>query len=52
VVEILHPRADRETRTPDEVARYSVWKRFRRQLYLKARAHLIDAGVQLFGMYG
>jgi len=46
------PLADLETRTPEEVARYSTWKRFRRRLYLKARAHLIDAGVQLFGMYG
>ena len=46
------PRSDLETRTPEEVARYSTWKRFRRRLYLKARAHLIDAGMQLFGMYG
>jgi hypothetical protein len=44
--------ADLETRTPEEVARYSSGQRFRRRLYLKARAHLIDAGMQLFGMYG
>ncbi len=46
------PLADLETRPPDEVARYSLWQRVRRRLYLKARAHLIDAGMQLFGMYG
>lgn len=46
------PLADRETRSPEEVAQYSLGKRFRRWLYLKTRAHLIDAGVQLFGMYG
>jgi len=46
------PLADLETRTPEEVARYSSGQRFRRRLYLKARAHLIDAGMQLFGMYG
>lgn len=46
------PLADQETRTPEEVARYSLGKRLRRRLYLKARAHLIDAGVQLFGMVG
>jgi radical SAM superfamily enzyme YgiQ (UPF0313 family) len=44
--------ADLETRPPEDVARYSVWQRIRRRLYLKARAHVIDAGVQLFGMYG
>jgi radical SAM superfamily enzyme YgiQ (UPF0313 family) len=46
------PLADRDTRTPEQVARYSPWERFRRRIYLKSRAHLIDAGVQLFGMYG
>jgi len=46
------PFADLETRPPDEVARYSLGQRIRRRLYLKARAHVIDAGLQLFGMYG
>ena len=46
------PLADLETRPAEEVAPYSAWKRFRRRLYLKARAHVIDAGMQLFGMYG
>jgi radical SAM superfamily enzyme YgiQ (UPF0313 family) len=46
------PSADLETRPAEEVARYSTWQRFRRRLYLKARAHVIDAGMQLFGMYG
>jgi radical SAM superfamily enzyme YgiQ (UPF0313 family) len=44
--------ADLETRPPEDVASYSAWQRIRRRLYLKARAHIIDAGVQLFGMYG
>ena len=46
------PFADLETRPPEDVAPYSAWKRIRRRLYLKARAHVIDAGIQLFGMYG
>ncbi|MBM4089332.1 MAG: radical SAM protein [Planctomycetes bacterium] len=45
------PGSDRETRPPEEVALYSRWQRVRRRVYLKARAHLIDAGIQLFGMY-
>jgi hypothetical protein len=44
--------ADAETRPPEEVRRYSRWKRFRRRMYLKARARLIDVGVQALGMYG
>jgi hypothetical protein len=46
------PFADAETRPPEEVRRYSRWKKARRWMYLKARARLIDAGVQAFGMYG
>jgi len=46
------PFADAELRTPEEVQRKSRWARLRRRIFLKARAHLIDAGIQLFGMYG
>jgi radical SAM superfamily enzyme YgiQ (UPF0313 family) len=46
------PFADAETRTPADVQGYSRWTSFRRSIYLKARAHLIDAGIQVFGMYG
>jgi radical SAM superfamily enzyme YgiQ (UPF0313 family) len=46
------PFADAETRPPEEIQRYSRWKRFRRWTYRKLRAHLIDAGAQLFGMCG
>ncbi|MHC4398218.1 MAG: B12-binding domain-containing radical SAM protein [Planctomycetota bacterium] len=46
------PFADAETRPPEEVQRYSRWKRLRRRMFLKVRSHLVDAGVQLFGMYG
>ncbi len=44
--------ADAETRPPEEVRAYSRWKKVRRWVYRKARARLIDAGVQAFGMYG
>jgi len=46
------PFADAETRPPEEVRHYSRWKTARRWVYRKARARLIDAGVQAFGMYG
>ena len=46
------PLADAETRPTEQVGRYSRWRRLRRRVYLKARARLIDAGVQAFGMYG
>ncbi len=46
------PLAATETRTPEEVQRYSRWARLRRRIYLKTRAHLIDAGIQLLGMVG
>lgn len=46
------PFADAETRPPEEVRHYSRWKKARRWVYRKARARLIDSGVQAFGMYG
>jgi len=46
------PFADAETRPADEVCGLPRWKKARRWVYRKARARLIDAGVQLFGMYG
>ncbi len=46
------PLADAETRPPAEVQRYSRWKKARRWIFRKARARLLDAGVQAFGMYG
>jgi hypothetical protein len=46
------PLADAELRPPEEVLQYSRWKRARRWVYRKARAHLTDAGVQALGMYG
>jgi hypothetical protein len=46
------PLADAETRPATEVRKYSRWKNLRRRVYLKLRSHLVDAGVQLFGMSG
>jgi len=46
------PFADAETRPADEIQQYSRWKKFRRWVYRKLRVHLMDAGVQLFGMCG
>lgn len=46
------PLADADTRPAEETAHYSVWKRFRRRVYLKTRAHLADAAMQLLGMCG
>lgn len=46
------PFADAETRPAAEIQRYSAWKKFRRWVYRKVRAHLIDAGAQLIGMCG
>lgn len=46
------PLADAETRPAEEVARYSTFKRLRRKVYLKFRAHITDAGIQLLGMMG
>lgn len=41
-----------ENRPDDEVAQFSVAKKMRRRAYLKLRAHLIDAAMQIFGMLG
>ncbi len=41
-----------DTRPLEETRKYSFSRRIRRRMYLAARAHLVDAGVQLFGMYG
>jgi hypothetical protein len=46
------PLADGETRPADEVARYSALGKLQRKLFLKARAHFLDAGVQVLGMCG
>lgn len=46
------PFADAETRPPEETARHSLVKRLQRRLYLKFRAHITDAGIQLLGMTG
>lgn len=46
------PLAAEDTRPAAETAHYSRWRRWRRRAYLKTRAHLMDAAVQLFGMYG
>lgn len=46
------PLADAETRTLDQVQQYSPATRVKRRLYLKARAHLIDAAIQAVGMLG
>ena len=46
------PLADAESRPPEEMQHHSRWKKLRRRMYLIARARLIDAAVQAFGMYG
>jgi radical SAM superfamily enzyme YgiQ (UPF0313 family) len=46
------PFADAESRPAEEVRQYSRWKTLRRGTYRKLRAHLTDAGMQLFGMCG
>lgn len=46
------PFADAETRPAKEMQEYSRWKKLRRWGYRQLRAHLTDAGVQLFGMCG
>jgi hypothetical protein len=43
---------DAETSTAEELAGLSRGKRLRRAIGRKLKAHLIDAGVQLFGMWG
>lgn len=46
------PLADAETRPLEEVAAYSPLRKVARTLFLKLRAHLLDAAVQLLGMCG
>jgi radical SAM superfamily enzyme YgiQ (UPF0313 family) len=46
------PLADADTRAAAEIARYSPLQRMQRSIFLKARAHLLDAGVQALGMVG
>jgi hypothetical protein len=46
------PLADAETRTENRVQSYSRWQALQRRVYLKTRAHLLDAGVQAAGMTG
>ena len=46
------PHADEETRPADEVAQYSPWKKFKRWVYIKARAQFTDAAMQALGMAG
>lgn len=46
------PLIDAETRPAEEVQRYSAARKLRRWVYRKARAHLLDAGIQAFGMLG
>ena len=41
-----------ETRPAEEVEQYSRVKKMRRKVYLKVRSHLMDAGMQIFGMAG
>jgi radical SAM superfamily enzyme YgiQ (UPF0313 family) len=46
------PFADAETRPGDEVEKYSGWRRLCRRGYLRLRAHLTDAALQLVGIMG
>ena len=46
------PLLDADTRPAEEVRQYPPFKRFRRRVFLKARAHFIDAGIQMLGMFG
>ena len=46
------PFADAETRPASEVSEYSRLNQVRRWVYRKVRAHMTDAGIQLFGMCG
>lgn len=41
-----------ETRPAHEVAHFSPAKRMRRRAWLKFRAHIVDAGAQIYGMIG
>lgn len=46
------PLADEETRPPEEIAQHSAFKKFKRWISRKSRAHLMDAAMQVFGMAG
>ncbi len=46
------PFADAEMRPADEIQQYSRWRKRRRWVYRKLRAHFVDAGVQVLGMCG
>jgi hypothetical protein len=46
------PLADADTRSAAEIARYSPVQKITRWLFLKTRAHLLDAAVQGLGMAG
>lgn len=46
------PFADAETRPAEEIAQMSPINKFRRFLFRKARAHVMDAAIQGFGMIG
>jgi hypothetical protein len=46
------PFADAETRSADEVQRYTRWQKARRWTYRKLRAHMTDAFVQILGIMG
>lgn len=46
------PFADAETRAPEKVQRYSPRQKLQRRIWLKLRAHGIDAGIQALGMSG
>jgi radical SAM superfamily enzyme YgiQ (UPF0313 family) len=46
------PLADADTRSDGEISRYSPLRRIGRTMFLKVRAHVLDAAVQVLGMTG
>jgi radical SAM superfamily enzyme YgiQ (UPF0313 family) len=46
------PHTTTDTRPHADIAAYTWGQRIRRRIYLRLRAHSIDAGLQMFGMYG
>lgn len=46
------PFADQETRTEEDLQHMNAWMRFRRRQFLKLRAHVTDAGIQMLGILG
>ena len=46
------PLVDAESRPQHKVAHYTRWQKLKRRAYLKLRGHVIDAGIQMFGMGG